>query len=350
MNLKFRDNAIDVSRIAVRLGAAGYWMPTPRTLFDEHMDAVVRTFQEDHGLTPDGIVGTNTVDMLDLVNRVGYRYITPDHQLVVQQTAREEKMQRVLDLAIKSFGGRGIVYGPGVQHKKDGQWVVANGWGKGAQPMSRAVKEGFTQPYTNGWVCSTCVALVMGYWLNMNGFYTWRTGRWQEYILRYPVGGQEHKGKVHSGYAEYCEPVFTHRWVKDRDLFLRCYGLAHLLGHVNIIEYPSHIVFLLKVDDEFQLYDPRTGDPCRRGLYRFGADGWSTKRNGVTYYRAQRTTFRWVPPTERLTTNRARIYRVREIGLDGRPEDGPLAGRVTWPFVLAGHEYQPGIPELAKGV
>ena len=60
------DNGPDVVRLRDRLIAMGYMERTARDTFDDAMDAVVRRFQEEHGLAVDGIVGGETLAEINL--------------------------------------------------------------------------------------------------------------------------------------------------------------------------------------------------------------------------------------------------------------------------------------------
>ncbi|MFA6111606.1 MAG: hypothetical protein WDA75_22835, partial [Candidatus Latescibacterota bacterium] len=292
-------------------------------------------FQEDELLTADGICVpvtwarlSNALPLYDLPLEV----CTPERP---QQTAAVAKFQRVLDLSQLSFGGRGIVYGPGVQRYTDDRWAVALGWSGASAPVAGAKLK---KPWTHGWVCSTCTGIVLGYWLNANEEYTWRTGRSQTFQLRYPCAGKLYKGSTHVGYQEYVCPVVGGGFVKLDGH--RIYGSIDDLAHVNVLEFPSHIVLLVKVDPWFKVIDPRTGLAARAGVYRFGADGWRDKKGTVTYYAAKRTTWRRLSLDAQL--GRGRIFGVAELRDDGTTpivKGGRWHNNPTRPFVLAGLEH-----------
>jgi peptidoglycan hydrolase-like protein with peptidoglycan-binding domain len=348
--LKKGDTGPLVASLSRALGWLGY--PFGETdEFSPRMDGFVRAFQRDHGLGVDGKFGPKSDSMMGRAVSEGYGFdpMPPDQNMTrTELTGRERKLQRVLDLSQLSFGGRGIVYGPGVQRYRDGKWVVARGWGAAAEPSTYARSQGFQVPWTHGWVCSTCVGLVMGYWLNANDDYTWRTGRNQGFILRYPTAGQLYRGSTHVGYAEYVYPIIGPGF-QAKPMGETLYSRLAELPHLMALEYPGHIVFLVKVDEQLQVIDPTTDAPARHGIYRLGADGFRNHKDGKTIYSAQRTTWKWLPPWHQ-DGQRWRLYGVCELNDDGTVplvKGGRWHGNPTMPLVLDGLEHLvERIPEL----
>lgn len=63
--LKLNDTGEAVRAAQIALGQAGFNCP-PSGVFTEDMDMIVRRFQDQHGLKPDGRIGIATAGMLDL--------------------------------------------------------------------------------------------------------------------------------------------------------------------------------------------------------------------------------------------------------------------------------------------
>ncbi len=59
------DTGAAVAEVRARLAHLGYIDESPSDVFDDELDHAVRTFQQERGLTVDGIVGPDTFRRLD---------------------------------------------------------------------------------------------------------------------------------------------------------------------------------------------------------------------------------------------------------------------------------------------
>jgi hypothetical protein len=320
--LRLGSKGPEVQRLAGELREVGF--PVPDTEDYAVIRDSVRAFQEDQLLWVDGIAGRQTFRELKRLKTLAVSNVErPPLPFRKSRTPVEMRMNAALELA-KFADGQGLRYG-GVEIEP---WIE----------MEAGLREEFVFPPVgriipdvaagllaepHGATCGHFAWLVLSWWFNqMHSDIrpTWRTGRRGKWIWSLPVDGKRISGRLHRGLAEYLARV--HGWRYQR--MGREYLNYDALGQVNLIEWGSHVGLLLKVDDSFQLTDPRTLRPARYGLYRLSADGWYPKFNGKRHYSGGAVTFRRLSAKE--PRRQYRLFAGTDLNTFGTADSGPLAG------------------------
>jgi len=317
MLLRLGTDSKAVQELRELMRRAGYALPNI-SLFDAELDRCVRAYQEDRGLTVDGVVvhgGGKTWPRLAA---------EPEVEAIPDPSPRAARLSRGLATLYDSDQRRMI---PEYRQSRIAGW----------ERMEAGTEPAFVVPLSSdgsgrhGATCGHAAWLLSSWWMRgmhpEKGIYpTWRTGRGptssmpNRMLPLCSVEGEVIRGKLCRGLKEYTGSV---RNVSE---------LADLTGTEHICQWylcqrrSGHVICVLRIGPNLGCTDPRTGLPAVPGLYRLAADG-SKATLGRPW------TWRRVRPGEKGPWT---CYGMADIPESGEIEWGPLAGAPDLPLVLEG--------------
>lgn len=327
----------EVEKLQHKLTQAGFNCGPIDGIYGPATESAIRGLQLAHGLVVDGIVGPQTWNALDDVDKPDETEALDSYQEVLDlpsgmpRNALEKRFSDALRLMQTCDDGQGFRYcGWANAYLYDGDEFKSGSLGFPAPLGSvRSVHPGHDlKAPIHGGTCSPFAGWFMAWWLCANQDYNFRVGRSAFYIVDWPHD-KVYKGTKIPGYADYCE--------KD-GIGMRKASLSTLykkwewLNGINVIPMSHHIVFALKVGgDGLWLEDPHNpGQPLTPGIYRFGADGNYPVIDGERYYSGIRQTWRRFGPRESVG-QKWNLYRVANNDPStGCPDDGPFGCRSSW--------------------
>lgn len=326
--------SLDVFPLVAALEAVGFGRKSraDERFYGPELQAVVRAFQMDEGLTVDGVVGPQTWARLSRVAGTLPAGEQPRHN-------RDLRLQAVLQTAWSCDDGQGTRYcGYGRTDRLTGPTLtVPIGSGKVRPQLDMTV----VPPHTWG-TCGHLAWLVVAGWLN-DDQRTFQTGRmngpgapgYTNWVCTMPWSGVDVNGVLHRGYQDYSTELFSvgKRWGTREPIGKTLWEQQDKLKTVNlVVRSTGHVRLILRVHPETcMLLDPRTRRPMRQGLYWFAADGNSA--GGL--YSAQKTTLRLLSPTDTWASLCGwKLWTIDDPDEDGSLHHGPLADNTPlWPVL-----------------
>ena len=350
MLLKKGMKGSQVKDLQHKLNQVGYPCGYADGIFGRLTEFAVEQYQDEKGLTVDGVVGPQTWG--SLFSEIGQMHTqvptaavdTYEEVIALEskmpQTAVDKRMSEAIKMMQLCDDGQGCRYGGWInpymfdKDKFDEE-------GKFPIPLvGRVVPGNDLHKPIHGGTCSPWAGLFLGWWLGANQDYNFRIGRSARWIATWD---EDHvkKGTLIPGYGPYSE-VHGKLKLEKRPLNI-LYEWWEWLNQVNIIEMDHHIILVLKVGGEggLNLEDPyNPGQPVPAGLYRLGADGFYPRRDWdgdgkkEKYYSGTKQTFRRLKALEK-TTQGWDAYRLTDLDTTtAMPTTGPWAGRPAWQLTL----------------
>lgn len=154
--LKLGDVNSDIAMIQRKLNYVLHLSLKEDGIFGRETERAVKAFQTAHSLLPDGIIGPQTIALLNSMFDNTYYFIN-------ETSNQLDTIYSLIDTLV----GLNIVYGPGRGLFKDGKWIVTNG------PGALNLKwSSITQAYGPSFHCSSLVNFILSYLYGYNDPYT----------------------------------------------------------------------------------------------------------------------------------------------------------------------------------